>query len=286
VWEELIDSNKVGFMALLRNLRNMIQAEISSDHLDKVCSVLSDPEQVARSKQLPFRFLSAYRMLTGWPLGCGNLNLNQKYVNTVVEALEKAMVASAQNLPNFDDSVFATDVSGSMQHNISDKSVIQLYDVGTVMCMMAYLKSKSSVTGMFGDIFKIVNFPKENILRNANEIHKREGEAGYSTNGHLVLEWALKQKEDYNNFYFFTDCQIYNSRGRTSSIVELWNEYRKRNPKANVFFFDLSGYSTIPLSMHGNGVHLIAGWSNEVFSVLENISKSETAIDAINQVEF
>ena len=202
-----------------------------------------------------------------------------------VEALERAMVASAENLPFFENAVFATDVSGSMQHRVSDKSVIQLFDVGTVMCMMAYLRSKHSVTGMFGDSWKTVNFPKENILRNANEIHKREGEVGYSTNGHTVLEWALKQKMVFDNFFFFTDLQMY-GRGGNNPIVKLWADYRKVNPNAKAYFFDLNGYGTTPLDIRDNGVHLISGWSDKVFEVLDNISKGGSAVDAINDVEF
>jgi 60 kDa SS-A/Ro ribonucleoprotein len=60
-WEELIDSNKIGYMALMRNLRNILEAKVSVSHILKVCAYLSDETAVANSKQLPFRFLAAYR---------------------------------------------------------------------------------------------------------------------------------------------------------------------------------------------------------------------------------
>ena len=60
-WEELIDSGKVGYMALMRNLRNILESRVSVEHIEKVCDVLSDPKAVANAKQLPFRYLSAYR---------------------------------------------------------------------------------------------------------------------------------------------------------------------------------------------------------------------------------
>jgi hypothetical protein len=37
-WEELIFSNKLGYMATLRNLRNILEANVSSDAMNKVCS--------------------------------------------------------------------------------------------------------------------------------------------------------------------------------------------------------------------------------------------------------
>ena len=51
----------MGYMALLRNLRNFDQAGISRDTQMAVASTLADPEAVARSRQFPYRFWSAYK---------------------------------------------------------------------------------------------------------------------------------------------------------------------------------------------------------------------------------
>ncbi|WP_410639414.1 TROVE domain-containing protein [Amycolatopsis sp. lyj-346] len=59
VWEALIPS--MGFMALLRNLRNFDEAGVSDDVAQRVAERLADRTQVARSRQLPMRFLAAYR---------------------------------------------------------------------------------------------------------------------------------------------------------------------------------------------------------------------------------
>ena len=58
---ELIDSKKVGYMALLRNLRNILNANPSN--VNKVLEYIENPEAVKKSKQLPFRYLSAYKEL-------------------------------------------------------------------------------------------------------------------------------------------------------------------------------------------------------------------------------
>ena len=50
-------------MALLRNLRNILLAGVDEEHLDIVCDRLSSEHEVLTSKQLPFRFLSAYLTL-------------------------------------------------------------------------------------------------------------------------------------------------------------------------------------------------------------------------------
>ena len=45
-WEELIDSGKLGYMALLRNLRNILEAEVSADHILTVGKRLSSEKAV------------------------------------------------------------------------------------------------------------------------------------------------------------------------------------------------------------------------------------------------
>lgn len=59
LWEALADT--MGYMALLRNLRNMDEAGVSDEVAEKIARRLADPDEVARSRQLPLRFLSAYR---------------------------------------------------------------------------------------------------------------------------------------------------------------------------------------------------------------------------------
>ncbi|KAM4051013.1 telomerase protein component 1 [Anomaloglossus baeobatrachus] len=63
VWESLLDNRKVPFMALLRNLRNLIRAGISEKHHKEVTARLSNQNSVIKSRLFPFRFLSAYKVI-------------------------------------------------------------------------------------------------------------------------------------------------------------------------------------------------------------------------------
>ncbi|XP_053293523.1 telomerase protein component 1 isoform X3 [Pleuronectes platessa] len=62
-WEKLLDNNSLPFMAMLRNLRNMITQSISEAHHKKVLSRLSNKKAVIQSRQFPFRFLAAYKVI-------------------------------------------------------------------------------------------------------------------------------------------------------------------------------------------------------------------------------
>ena len=279
-WEELIDSNKIGYMALLRNLRNIVEANVSRYHISKVCDYLSNEKAVANSKQLPFRFLAAYRELK---------ELKSKYIPMILDALEDAVMASAQNIKGFDVNtsvVIACDVSGSMQKNISPKSKIMLYDIGLMLGMLMQSRCKDVVSGMFGDRWKIINMPKRAILSNVNEYYKREGEVGYSTNGYLVLEDLIKRNEIVDKVMLFTDVQMWNSNMTKDSFAYSWNRYKAIAPNAKLYLFDLAGYGQTPINVEKNDVYLIAGWSDKVFDVLNALDDKNSALNYINRIEL
>ncbi|KAM9349866.1 telomerase protein component 1 [Symphorus nematophorus] len=62
-WEKLIDNKSLPFMAMLRNLRNMIIKGISEAHHKKILSKLTNKKAVIQSRQFPFRFLAAYKVI-------------------------------------------------------------------------------------------------------------------------------------------------------------------------------------------------------------------------------
>lgn len=279
-WEELIMSNKMGYMATMRNLRNMLDANVSYKNIEKVAAYLGNADAVARSKQLPFRFLAAYRELK---------ELKHANVSTLLDALEDAVSASAANIAGFDGNtsvVIACDVSGSMQKAISAKSKIMLYDVGLMLGMLLQSRCKRVASGMFGDRWKIINMPKRNVLSNVNEYYRREGEVGYATNGYLVIDDLLRRNEVVDKVMLFTDVQLW-SVGRAGNQMEIkWTAYKKIAPRAKLYLFDLAGQGNTPLSTHRNDVYLIAGWSDKIFDLLAAMENGQTAVEVINKMEL
>ena len=292
-WEELIDSGKLGYMAMMRNLRNMLQSDVSMLHINDVASRLADAEQVAKSKQLPFRFLSAYREI---------MNVDSVYTSKILSALETAVKASVENLEGFDadtNVLLAADVSGSMQHSVSPRSSVQNYDIGILLSMLLQSKCQSVISGIFGDTWKVINLPQDNILANTCEMHRREGEVGYSTNGYKVVDYLVKKKIRMDKVMIFTDCQMWDSdRGylgtyeeeiygtRGKHIKDSWHRYKAMFPEAKLYLFDLAGYGQPPMHMAERDVYLIAGWSDRVFDILTAVDNGEDALSVINKIEI
>jgi len=242
-------------MALLRNLRNILNV-CDNDIINKVVERLQNKEEVERSKQLPFRFWSAYRELQ---------ENDNPMTSLILGALDKACGYSVKKLKLSGVSFIASDVSGSMQCNISKRSKVQMIDIGLVLQGMAKLISPMSITGIFGDIFKVKNYPVGSVF--SPVLSYDEGEVGYSTNGYLCIEYLNNNNLKVDNILLFTDCEMYGG-----SIQEELNKYKKNiNKDVKVFIFNLAGYSTTPLSK--NGVYIIGGWSDKVFDYIEAIEK-------------
>jgi 60 kDa SS-A/Ro ribonucleoprotein len=300
-WEELIDSGKLGYMALLRNLRNIQEAGVSYAHFEKVCARLADANEVAKAKQFPFRYLAAYRELiaqdTASPIKGLTKKLsalllgNKGYTGELLDALERAVQASAANVKGFDYDtrvLLACDVSGSMQTPVSAKSKILLYDVGLMLAMLLQSRCKNVEVGMFGDSWKTITVPRNNILGNVQEFYRREGEVGYSTNGYLVIKDILQRRVQLDKVFLFTDAQLWNSSSTTGDHIQpLWLRYKAEiSPGAKLYLFDLKGYGQAPLQILRNDVYLIAGWSDKVFEVLAALENGGSALDAIYNIEL
>lgn len=280
VWTQLIVSGKLGYMAALRNLRNMLQYGIAAEHLKMVYDMLADKNAVMKSKQLPFRFLAAYREIK---------DIQHGNVIEIKRSLEKALQTSVAHLKGFDINtrvVIACDVSGSMQQPISQKSKVLLYDIGLLLGMLLQHKCSNVITGMFGDTWKAVSMSPDNILGNVDEFYRREGEVGYATNGFLVLEDLIKRKYVADKIMLFTDGQMWdsttNNNAAANSISAKWAWYKQEiAPNAKLYLFNLAGYNTVPLDVRQDDVYLIAGWSDKIFEILDAIERGSDAVTEI-----
>ena len=276
-WEELIDSGKLGYMALLRNLRNILNVNVSRDHIKEISRIISNSINVKKSKQLPFRFLSAYRELGG---------VNNQYTGMVLNSLNNAALICADNIQgyDYDTSVcIACDVSGSMMTPISKKSKIMYYDIGLLLAILLKNKCESVITGVFGTDWKVVQLPDRNVLQAVCSFNDY---VGLSTNGWKVLDYLIGNKIRVDKIMMFTDCQLWDSSYSDHHIQKYWKEYKRISPETKIYLFDLTGYGDTPVRVNENNVYLIAGWSDKIFDVLEALDNGRKAIDVISEIEL
>lgn len=144
-WEAVIPS--MGYMALLRNLRNFQQAGVDKKVYREVLSKISDSEQVKRSKQFPFRFLSAYQA-------------NKDNLMTAA-ALEEALEASLDNVPSLTGrTLVLVDRSGSMfGYHRTDKE-LTMADKAAIFGSAIALRAENATLVQFGSKAEEIKFRK------------------------------------------------------------------------------------------------------------------------------
>lgn len=285
-WEKMVNGNKMGYMATLRNLRNMLEAGISPEAVQKVISLLTSKEAVLKSKLFPFRFYSAARELE---------SIDSVYTSLVMSALDTAMQHSAANIKGFnptDRIHISVDTSGSMSSAMSKMSSMKLQDVGLIMAMLLQEVSPLVEVSIFGDTLKRVNLTKGNILGNTDKLAKYSDMVGSSTNGHLIPKDLIDRKAVVDRVVVFTDCQLYRSNfggfwgaPRSESFETLWKRYRKDiAPEAKLYIFDLAGYGTTPVTVNSDGVYMISGWSEKAFDMIEAYENGSSVVKRIEEM--
>jgi len=114
-WERLIKERKLGALALLRNLRNMQQANVD------MAVIIDGLANMKVDRVLPFRFITAAR-----------------YAPTFEPYLESDLLKCVNEKPHFEGQTFIlVDVSGSMDGRISDKSELMRVDAACGVAMIA-----------------------------------------------------------------------------------------------------------------------------------------------------
>lgn len=278
VWNELIASGKVGYMALLRNLHNIVKCGAD---IRPVLAKLSNPDEVKKSRQLPFRYLSAYRTLSD--NGCMTRDIHS--------ALAKALDASIANMETIPGrTLIAVDVSGSMTWGIASRSKTTCCDIASLFGAMAskicedadvcYFSKEFRGFGSRSQGYRMAHYGK---YESALEIAVSNDFNGGGTDISLPMKVALSAAEialhPYDRIIYFSDkeCNAGFQRG-TQALI---NEYRKRyNPNFWAHGVDLQGYGTQQFC--GEKTNLIAGWSETVLKFISSVENgNKTMIQEI-----
>jgi len=254
-WSELISSRKLGYFALLRNLRNIITQSPGS--VKAACEMLVDEKLIKNSRVLPFRFATAYDEI--------NKIGSSKEVRDVLVAINRALEVSIQNVPKFDgETLVVMDVSGSMMGRASE--IASLF--GAVLAKANNCDVMTFATD--------ANYKSYNPLDSVMSIRNSFKYSGGGTNFKAIFTKANKK---YDNILILSDLQGW--IGYTSPTKE-FNDYKKIfNCNPHVFSWDLAGYGT--LQFPENNVFALAGFSDKVFDIIELLKTDRKAL--LNEVK-
>jgi len=244
-WEAIIPN--MGYMALLRNLRNFDQAGISSRSAAYVMGKLADEAEVAKAKQFPFRFLAA---LTNAP----NLRWSG--------ALTLAMDASLRNIPTLvGRTLVLVDTSGSMDVPFSEHSEMKRWDAAALFGIALAVRNPGV------DVVSYSNVGREFQVRHGADVlgelarWKRER---YNQNGGTNTFGVLGQYyRNHDRVIILTDEQ---ANYGTNTIVPIANQGK------HVFTFNLDGlrFGHAPT---GKFIHSFGGLTDACFGLISMIEE-------------
>lgn len=271
LWEFL--APQMGYMALLRNLRNMVESGVDLKAA-KVLDTISDEKEVLASKQLPFRFLSAARIFD--PSIGGRTAHSYRTVDAakpnaqnlvVLDALDKALGFSVQNLPKLpgNTAVFI-DNSGSMNSPVSEMSEITNVDAANMLGALMALASDNVKVYAFTDRPYPVQIRKaDSVLTNMARIAKAGGDGG-STNAYLCPPALQTEGFKADRIILISDMQCWDNRGggTGASFREAVKTYRKwAGKKTWLHSINMVGTVEAQMASDDPNTNLLSGFSDQ-----------------------
>lgn len=299
---DLLNDNKLGYMALLRNLRNIAQTGDMA-LIQKSADTISNPHKVKHSKQLPFRFLSAYNALDEIDSKSSMVfEKDTAGITLLKKALDTALEISVQNIPLLSGrTMILSDNSGSMSGDGSGASVTSALsktktaDIANLFATLYWSRADNTLVGLFGDRLITPKLDRtKGIINNFKTIQKEADKCGQSTEegAFIAFEELIKNKTIVDRIVVFSDCQLgrtcnfYDTkRRRADSFNALVTKYREINPSVRIYTVDLKGYgNTITTD---EGMLKLTGWSEKIFDIMESSEiEPQAMVKEIEKIEL
>jgi hypothetical protein len=293
----MVLSGKIGYMTLVRNLRNIIQD--APEVIDEACEMLVRPEAVRKSRLLPFRFVTARKELvklqkarktseeskTLWEMLRDFLNPPQQVklvkieadapVDKALKALDLATEIALSNVPRLEGrTLVVVDESGSM---IWDERPIDIAALFTAVIVKA---NPGVDLMMFSGHARYVSVNLDcSLLSIQQQIASRAVAGG--TNFHDIFDQADKA---YDRIIILSDMQgwmpgKYASGGAPTKAFA--NYRRRTGGDPHVYSFDLQGHGT--LMFPERNVYGLAGFSEKAFDVMALLEQDRDAL--VHEIE-
>ena len=260
-WKDLITSRKIGYFALLRNLRNII--EQAPDMIDAACELLTDEKLISKSLVMPFRFTTAATEIA---------KLGSPAARKVLVAIDNAIDISCRNVPEFDgDTLIALDVSGSMTNHRDEKGNTPAKIGALFTAILA--KSNNADIIVFGDHAEYMAYnPKDSVMTIAAALRNRD----QGTNFDKIFERANRY---YHRIIILSDMQAWMTGRRPERVFNLYKTRYTCDPF--IYSFDLAGYGT---TQFDGGRHIqIAGFSEKILEIMALCEEDRDAL--IHKIE-
>lgn len=273
-WRKLLKEKKLGYLALLRNLRNIM--EQAPDVLDLALDALTTESfiKAPRSLIFPFQYLIAYKQFAA---------MHTKEGRTITKALADAIEISCANVKTLNftgNTLVAVDNSGSMDAPVAKSEHMKRSELGALFGIVL-AKAVNADIMEFGSRARYIPY---NLGSNSMEFAARFHELNqvdHGTNFHAIFQVANKK---YDRILVFSDMQGWEG-GYSTPDVEVANYKARHLANPFIYSFDLAGYGT--MQFKENKVFCLAGFSDKILTIMSMLEQDRNAlVNEIKKVEF
>lgn len=261
--EGLLNENKLGYMAALKNIRNALNSGISNEGLNKWVELISDKRRLRNSKVLPFRFIDAWNSVK-------DLDIDKMHRLVIKRTLENALEYSAKNIelfPKGERVAIAVDCSGSMTGGSN------------------YWKTAATLaSSLYKALDNVVLYTFDNKLTFVDNISSvfdfvNNYNFGGATYLHLPLLDLIRSQTVVDTVFIFTDMQMYTPYNYKDNLSCYWSKYKKIAPKAKLIFWNVAGYPDgTPISLNENDIYELCGFSDKMLSIIPKFIEDKNAL--------
>jgi 60 kDa SS-A/Ro ribonucleoprotein len=229
-WERLLEENKLGALALLRNLRNMAEAKVSEP------LIAAGLGRIKTERVLPFRFIAAARYAPQW-----ERELEQAMFRALDGKLDGKSGEGVSRLPG--KTVLLVDVSGSMDAPLSRRAEMRRNDAAYGLAILLREIAEQVSVYTFSD--KLVRVPSRQGFALRDALNASQPHSG------TYMGRALGElDEKYDRAIVITDEQSHDA---------------VPNPRARGYVINVASFQNGV--GYGKWVH-IDGWSDSVIEYI------------------
>lgn len=252
----LIEEGTIGYLALLRNLRNLLKNTSNSSLIDKACTLLTNEKKIKGSLVFPHQIDLALEIM----LLEGGYQIPRK----VLTALDRAYELSVPNLTElftYGKTAVVFDTSASMS---SDWKPVKVNGKGinSTPVEKAALIAATLVKGIEADAYHFANTcanirynPNDSINTIKSKFTRLIGTEGHGTNVQSIFN---KLEGKYDRVFIISDLQ-------SANYVP-----NKSYNKMHVYSIDLCGYGN-SVFKPGNKLYEIYGYGSDIYELIKKV---------------
>lgn len=268
-WESLLKDGKLGILAAIRNLRNMLQGA-RQEVIDAVCTLVQDGDKIRKGLVMPYQLEFASEAVR-------QSSITSSQQRQVTVALDKGMLAALPNLKNIctGRNLIAIDCSGSMNTVAHGSRSSCSAKAGIMAAMLA--KGVNADVIRFGGSSQFVSYnPNDSLSTLADQFGRAN--MGW-TNIASVFELITRQNKVYDRIFILSD-----NEANHGTVSAAYKEYIRKAASPYVYAIDLAAYGTAPLKNDGK-VNYFFGYGYACFdSIAQKEFNPQMHIDKVRQV--